>query len=249
MTPETKQILYDINRAFYAAVADDFDASRQHAWPGWQRVIGHLRSTGAQLTILDVGCGNGRFASCLDACAPGPFRYRGIDASARLLAHARTAHTDAAHIRFDAIEIDVSSSLDEWQGGPFDLVAVFGFLHHLPGFETRQRMLAGLVGALAPRGLLALTAWRFDTLERFEKRTLPWAEYNETATRCIDIADLESGDHLLRFQDAPEPRFCHLIDRKEMRELIGSVEASQIDEFDADGRSGELNHYAILQRD
>ncbi len=248
MKPETQQALTEINRTFYAAVTDDFDATRQHAWPGWQRVIARLPASGTPLVVLDVGCGNGRFASCLEAEAPSPFEYRGIDSSAALLRRARATHGDAEHIRFESMEVARSPWPDRWPGGPFDLIGVFGLLHHIPGFETRRRILAGLVPELTPRGLLALTAWRFGASPRFENRTVPWPEYNETASRPIDIADLEPGDYLLRWKDAPEPRFCHFIDRNELRELLHDLDATLIDEFDADGRSGDLNHYAIWQR-
>jgi SAM-dependent methyltransferase len=59
MDTETINRLNAINRAFYATVADDFDQTRGTAWPGWQRLLPYLSTP---LSVLDIGCGNARFA-------------------------------------------------------------------------------------------------------------------------------------------------------------------------------------------
>src|SRR5437773_46351 len=58
----TIQRLNEINRAFYNRVAQDFDETRQQAWPGWDTLLSYLNAPlNAPLSVLDVGCGNGRF--------------------------------------------------------------------------------------------------------------------------------------------------------------------------------------------
>ena len=59
MDTETINRLNAINHAFYATVADDFDQTRGTAWPGWKRLLPYLTTP---LSVLDVGCGNARFA-------------------------------------------------------------------------------------------------------------------------------------------------------------------------------------------
>ena len=58
----TFRYLNDLNRRFYETVAIDFDATRQQAWAGWERLLPYLH---APLSILDIGCGNGRFGAFL----------------------------------------------------------------------------------------------------------------------------------------------------------------------------------------
>lgn len=59
MDTKTINHLNAINRAFYATVANDFDQTRGTAWPGWKRLQPYLT---LPLSVLDVGCGNARFA-------------------------------------------------------------------------------------------------------------------------------------------------------------------------------------------
>jgi 2-polyprenyl-3-methyl-5-hydroxy-6-metoxy-1,4-benzoquinol methylase len=54
----TRERLNTINREFYRVTAHDFDETRGQPWPGWKRVLPYLK---LPLSVLDVGCGNGRF--------------------------------------------------------------------------------------------------------------------------------------------------------------------------------------------
>ncbi len=87
MDPLTRHQLHALSLAFYEERAQDFDASRVDLpWPGWDRVASHL--PGGRLRVLDIGCGNGRFA--LDLLARGrALDYLGTDASEALLDAAR----------------------------------------------------------------------------------------------------------------------------------------------------------------
>ena len=104
MNPRTRSQLLEINRAFYAAHAAAFDRSRgARPWPGWERLrpLLHARTSPSAPdtpnasassdsgrvplgAVLDIGCGNARFA-CWLADAGFEFRYTGVDASAALL--------------------------------------------------------------------------------------------------------------------------------------------------------------------
>src|SRR5690349_13038237 len=85
------QRLNAINREFYRTVADEFDTTRGKAWPGWMRLlpaVGHP----SELSVLDAGCGNGRFGVFLSQNLPRTtIHYHGIDNNAALIDHARQA--------------------------------------------------------------------------------------------------------------------------------------------------------------
>jgi tRNA (uracil-5-)-methyltransferase TRM9 len=275
MDSKTRDQLNRINRAFYAAVAEDFSATRERPWPGWKRVLENAKRchepgrAGELLRVLDVGCGNGRFASFLAAECDLEFRYLGIDSNRALLAIARRRCRNAPHIEFaygDALSdlgrttrsAEVGATASEVPGlgeAGFNLVALFGLLHHVPSFETRRGLLSRLADQLAPGALLALAAWRFGDLERFESRVSSWQEYNRQAAEPVDTAQLEPGDFLLGWggQDAV-PRYCHFVDEAEMEALLAPLELERIDEFSADGGSGDLNsnryfnQYVVLGR-
>ncbi len=254
MNPKTQQALSAINRDFYEAVAEDFSATRRDPWPGWERVLSSVEALEppSPLEVLDLGCGNGRFASFLRDRWHGDFVYLGVDSSPSLLTIAQETLGGVQWIRFahhDVLTCDpLPLSGPARAPGSFDLIVLFGLLHHVPGFETRRALLTRAVERLDARGLLVVTAWRFGASERFERHILDWKTFNRERSDPIDPAQLEPGDHLLGWASSPLPRYCHFTDRDEMRALLDDLPVRQIDEFDSDGKSGDLNHYCVLQR-
>ncbi len=248
MNTETRNRLRAINRRFYAARATAFSASRDHAWPGWTRVW--ARRAGASATsVLDVGCGNGRFAAFLAVHAE-PYTYLGIDASEALLERARAQPGAAAHaFQYCDVLADPERSVD-WPQARYDVVVAFGLLHHVPSRVARAALVARMADRVAPGGLLALTAWRFADGARFESHRVPWAAYNEGAAEPIDTSELEAGDCLLRFGAEPgPPRYCHAIDDAETAGWSEAARLTLVDDFRSDGRSGDLNRYVVFARD
>ena len=257
MNPRTRERLEAINRNFYSIRADAFDASRDHPWPGWQRSVGGIASgeSKAALTVLDAGCGNGRFADYLlrqFAQEPERLEYLGVDQSAPLLAAARARIPGDHGTRLRWVEADIlKERIDSaLPSGPFDLVVAFGLLHHVPGLERRKALLAALAQRTRIRGRLVFTAWRFASAERFESRITPWELHNADNPDPIDLQHLEPGDFLLSFGTGPgPPRYCHHCDDSEFDQLIAATGLELVDDFEADGRSGDLNRYAVLRRD
>jgi hypothetical protein len=230
----TQLALNAINKTFYARMADEFSASRRHDWPGFRRMLARLatRKPRAPLRVLDVGAG-------LQSVWPEAIEYVGIDACPALLARARQRAL-SSNFQFreaDLIESPLRAALPD---GPFDLVALFGVLHHLPAQTFRATLLCALAERLAVQGMLAITFWRLDEDPRFASRVVPF-----------DRAwSLEPGDTLLRWgsHDAP-PRFCHFPDAAEIEALIAATHLHPLDRFRADGRNDQLNEYVLLTRD
>jgi SAM-dependent methyltransferase len=217
MKPETIERLLALNAAFYQRSAAAFSETRSAPWPGWDRLLGRFH---APISVLDLGCGNGRFFAELTRRNLAG-EYLGIDNSAALLELARNRHPEA---RF--IEADVLSPI----AGDFDLVVAFGLLHHLPSFGNRRR----LMESLAAHRHACVTFWRFEDRPRFQKRMLPWP-----------FEGREAGDHLLAFGEEG-PRYCHHASDEEILELIAATGMSEIDRYSDDGETGDLNLYSVL---
>lgn len=248
MDPSTQAALRRINRDFYSRHAADFDRTRHPGgWPGWRRVVeAAARLPHRPLRVLDLGCGNGRFALFLEHNSrlrqDQSFGYLGIDLSSELIDHARAATTDRDHIRFEVDDIE-NCALDE---ATHDLVTLFGVLHHLPSFNSRRRTLERAASAVAPGGLLALTCWQFADDPRFESRRLDWA-----SEAGVDPAELERGDHLLRWgQDESEARrYCHHTDEPELDRLARGLQLAEVARYRSDGPGGRQNLYWLGARD
>ena len=213
----------------------EFDATRQVAWRGWERLL-----NGIDLpvqSVLDLGCGNGRFALFLAAWQAQPFRYVGVDSSADLLAQARRQLAEAAGIDATLVESDLV--LGELPRHSAQLVALFGLIHHVPGFARRRELLASAADCVAPGGYLALAAWRFYEKERFRRRIVPWG--GEFA--------VEKHDYLLDWRRGPRAlRYCHYVDDDEHAELIAASGVPVIADFRADGAEGDLNRYTLMRK-
>ncbi|MBW1687999.1 MAG: methyltransferase, partial [Deltaproteobacteria bacterium] len=237
-----------INRAFYREGAAEFSATRDHPWPGWTRLAELVASAKLPepLEVLDVGCGNGRFG-CFLAKQQPELRYLGLDASAELLEIARSRGPigSATELQqLDIVEQDLDACLGERR---FSLVALMGVLHHVPGAGRRRSLLRTLAGRLRPGGLLALTSWQFEAYQRFRARIVAWEAHNRDAAKPIDPAQLEPGDHLLRWGRGAQLRYCHFADEDETHALLAPLPCQRLASYRADGREGNLNHYVVLR--
>ncbi len=183
--------------------------------------------------MLDVGCGNGRFAAFLAEQGPSA-RITGFDSSAYLLRKAAESVPAGAWFQADA--------LAPWPlATRFDLVVMFGVLHHVPGFAQRQQIITRALDHLPHGGLLMVTLWRFYDQARFRQRIVPWDSPEVPAE--YQGLDLEAGDYLLRWGRADETlalRYCHHVNGDECARLFGETVA----QFEAD----TANTYIILQK-
>ena len=253
MGPDTRSALAAINRRFYDRFAADFDASRQHPWPGWQRVTDRLHTDARTPTVLDVGCGNGRLGTFLAGRSAGGCRYFGLDGCEALLraaANRLDGRIDAPELRrVDVLADDLDQALGEHR---FDFIALFGVLHHVPGTNARRALLQRLGRRLAPGGILAASIWRLDRTPSFARRQVPWEAFNRTRRRRsqppIDLEELEPGDTLLSWGgDSQHPRYCHFPDALETESLATAAELPLADRFEADGPTDRDNLYLVWQ--
>ncbi len=252
----TVRTLAAINQHFYDETAESFSQTREGPWSGWETLLGVLPPAPVgPLRVLDVGCGNGRFADFLATCKDSPslpedrgqITYRGIDSSQALLRAARCRDPERlGEARFDHLDVlerGVPESL-----GSHHWICCFGLLHHIPGKQHRRQLVERLAAQLAPGGVLILAFWQFADQERFRRRFLPWAEWNERQQNPLDLTQLERGDHLLPWGSPAGPvRYCHHVDAEEQEMLCGEPTTTEVAHFCADGRSGDLNLYSVLR--
>lgn len=243
MDEATIRRLNQINRDFYRIAAEDFDQTRGTPWPGWERLLPHLKTP---LSALDVGCGNGRFGLFLSerlvapsalSTPPLSLLYHGLDSSPALLerAQAALANRPGLTTRLETRDI-LENPPDE---GEYDLVVLFGVLHHVPGRQTRFDLMRRLAERVKPGGLLAFACWRFYEYERFRVRFAPWPE---------GLA-VETHDYLLDWRRGqPALRYCHYVDDAEHTALVAASGLRQILTYRADGEDGATNRYSLLQR-
>jgi SAM-dependent methyltransferase len=215
-------------------------------------VEGNPRVSAAKPSVLDLGCGNGRLARFLEERWRDRFGYLGIDTSRALLdlAAARRWAADCRFMRHDLLAEELPAELP---GQPFDLIAVFGLMHHVPGAAHRSALLRRAAQRLTAGGLLAVSFWQFGDRQRFRQRVVPWEEYNRTAEQPIDTSDLEPGDRLLTWGPNPVDdsrtavvRYCCWTPPEEADRLLDRLPLEVVAQYSADGRDGDQNLYRLL---
>ncbi|RPI95291.1 MAG: class I SAM-dependent methyltransferase, partial [Chloroflexi bacterium] len=198
MNKITIERLNQFNREFYERIAESFDESRGEPWPGWETLLPYLRSP---LAVLDVGCGNGRFGRFLADHLGTELAYHGLDSNPILLERARLSLSDLP-ARLELRDVITHSPTE----GQYDLVALFGVLHHVPGRVQRRAFIQTLAQRVAPGGYLAFATWCFYEYERFRARIVPWP----------DDLDVEPHDYLLDWRRGERAvRYCHYVDEAE----------------------------------
>jgi len=204
--------------------------------------------------VLDVGCGNGRFACWLHA-AGFDFDYVGVDGNPELLAAAGRQRPalfppegSITLVHHDFLASGRPGA--DLPAGPFALVVLMGVLHHVPGADWREALLRATASRLAPGGLLALAVWRFADDPRERRKRVAVESLPPVLGDRLDPGALEPGDWLMRFGEdrgAP-PRYCHAVGDAEFAAWPDRLGLEAIADFRADGPSGEANRYAVLGR-
>ena len=248
--------LSHVTSEFYAQQAQSFSATRQMPWQGWQKCLEDMPQllAGEKPSVLDVGCGNLRFARFLrDEVGIVPAEYFAVDNCRPLV---ESGETDAQTPQVTFIELDVIKSLlDNTLSSRLtvpacDLVVAFGFLHHVPGAQKRIQLLRTLLETTKPGGFVCVSFWQFMNSQKLA------AKAQETTAQglCalgIDASDLEQNDYLIGWQDKADTwRYCHHFSQEELDELLGSLgsDVHVCAQFSADGKDNNLNRYVILQR-
>lgn len=213
----------------------------------------------------------GAVALDADADADAAQDAEGIPAPAP---HAHLRQMDVAAALLDGAAPDALAR--GFDAPPADLVVAFGLLHHMPTADARGRLMRALVQAVRPGGLVAVTLWQFAADPRLRAKAeqatargcaqlglppLPAGDYlmgwqdDENAFRyCHSFAE-EEVDALAATASIPgaaasvhgaaEPDSASSM---APRLGVGPLAAREVARFSADGKSGDLNRYLLLQR-
>ncbi len=276
MTPEVARRMNRLNENFYRDNARSFDQTRQTAWPGWEHCLCIGRATGALpryggVRVLDVASGNLRLVRYLAKRLPGVrVSYHSIDSCPMLARGVRLPEGwDVTLQDLDVVGTLLDKKPEEdlgvpgedlgapggdlgvqLEGGAADLVACFGFFHHVPTTEARRRLLQELLSYTRTGGLCCVSLWRPMSDRRIARRA---RESTRAGLRSLGLSEkeLDKGDYLLGWQGRPDTwRYCHHFDEGEIDGLVRAVQgtAELTARFCADGKAGDLNSYLVLTR-
>jgi len=235
MRPEVVDQLLSLNQQFYSALADPFAQSRSTPQPGFARLLDWLPAGAASL--LDVGCGNGRFGHYL-ITQQKISSYTGVDFSADLL---QKAHELVPHGRFQQADMSQPRFLHGLD--QFDVVACLAAMQHVPGHANRAALLQEMAAHLAENGRILLANWQFMNSARQQRKVRDWAEVG------LSPNDVEANDYLLTWQRSGFGlRYVCQVDAAETADLAQKASLAILHQFHSDGKEGNLSLYTILGR-
>ncbi len=274
MERRVANILNAATSRFYAEQAQSFSQTRQAGWPGWAKCLPYLESVAASTTtllglanpslnLMDVACGNLRFESYLKMkCPELTVELSAIDYGADLLNQARPDLLDevSSKIKLASFQdldlitqaLDQTPLLDIHSAVQPDALVCFGFMHHVPGASTREFVLRSLCELVRPGGVIVVSFWQFMKSPKLAEQAQDLRE-QALLDLQLDEEDLEVGDHLLGWQKVSGVyRYCHSFSNEEIDALIlalANTGCAELEaQFDADGRTGNLNKYLVLRR-
>ncbi len=214
----------------YTKHAKEFSSTRQSPWEGWKRIIKNeeLKIKNG-ISVLDLGCGNGRFLKYLKEEDIKVSKYVGVDNSKILLNIAKKENPEAEFINLDLNTMDWKDKIK----GEFDLIVSFGVMHHIESFQLRRNILESSVNLLKKDGMLAIAYWQFLKNPKLKEKAKKLGREN---------------DYELPFGQNGAKRFCHFVNETEALKLEFELPLKRVDSYYADGKSKELNYYVIYTK-
>lgn len=204
MNKHDEALLSPIKESF-DTIAEDFSHSRGHPWPEFG-IFKHCIPD--HVSILDVGCGNGRFLQYL-LDQKKTVDYTGLDFSKKMIEIARK--------RFPQAEFMVESMTDFELEKRFDRIVAIASLHHVPTRRLRRAVLDRLQKHLKDDGLLIISVWNLWQW-RYIGPLLKGFLSSVFTFFCKDPRDV-----IIPFGPNKVPRFYHAFLRSELRHALLAV--------------------------
>jgi tRNA (uracil-5-)-methyltransferase TRM9 len=233
MNSAAAERLLKLNHDFYNHFGESFSATRQRLQPGVRKI---LETIPDDVSVLDLGCGNGNFLRELSVHGHIG-TLLGVDISLPLLKDAEST------LGVDFREVNLAQ-LSQWSvdSGQWSVITMFATLHHIPSTEIRLDILKTVRKLLKKDGKFILSNWQFLNSEKLKSRIQPWD------TVGIRVEDLDAGDYLLDWRSGGQGlRYAHHFTADELLGLAGQAEMRVIDSFLSDGDGGNLGLYQIWQ--
>ena len=228
--------LIAINREFYARFGEQFSVTRQRLQPGVRKILDLIPD---DVSVLDLGCGNGHFLHEL-AGRGHKAPHLGVDFSLPLL-RAAESNPGVEFREVDLVNLSVNSDQLSVMGG-WDRITMFATLHHIPSTEMRLDILRTVRKLLKADGKFILSNWQFLNSAKLRSRIQAWDKVG------INESDLDEGDYLLDWRSGGEGlRYAHQFSAEELLGLADQTEMRVTDSFLSDGDGGNLGLYQVWE--
>ena len=182
-------------KSVYEQIAEDFSRTR---YSYWDYVYNFITSLSPNTSLLDLGCGNGKYLSVrqdLDLYA--------LDNCENFI--------DIVKTKYPAVKTFISDVTNTpFETGYFDSIISIAVIHHLSSEERRLEMITEILRILKPNGKALVTAWATEQTG------------TKTLSKAVKIS--EFNDYLIPWDDRKKKvtsqRFYHLFEALEFEKLL-----------------------------
>jgi len=257
MTTQTIIQLNQLNTNFYNKIGKFWNQDSDYFWEGWHTLKSLMDLPKiSPLSVLDIGCGNGRFATFAsqNLSLNQPFSYLGLDSSSEMLSFCpKIAHPNKVYFKLE--DVVFNSSWSHSLNQKFNLVVLMGLMHHIPSSKNRLKLIQQAAKCVEPGGYLCFTTWRFDLLARLQKRVVDLsgsAGERFVLETGIDKNQFEKGDAILDWTKYDQAyRFSHQYSESEIDTFIQVIKTEKMDliaRYFHDGKECKRNEYFVFRK-
>ncbi|MBU1954030.1 class I SAM-dependent methyltransferase [Patescibacteria group bacterium] len=193
-----KKLLHQIKHT-YDTIADEFSQSRNYIG----REFSHFDLKGSG-KIVDIGCGNGRFAGFLHL--KGKYEYFGIDNNIKLLRIASAKYPKYKFIEGDQLKLPLKD-------GSADLAVNLRAFHHIPSEKLRLKALEEMRRILAEDGTLIISVWNLWQRKYIKQLATAIARW------IFTFGDYDYNDTFIPW-NGKNKRYYHAFTKRELKSII-----------------------------
>ena len=159
----------------YDSFATTFSNSRRnHPWPELDAIIEDMRANDVK-SVLDIGCGNGRFLEEIRDWRLKITDYLGTDNSGEMILEAQKLHSTHHFCVFPMETLKHCGPAQEWS--PFDAILLLASFHHLSTRDARIETLRDVQAFLSPWCRIYMTNWNLRDQEKYRDSETSEGEY------------------------------------------------------------------------
>jgi len=222
--------ILEMSRQGYEKISHDFSQTRKVFWEELSFLKDYINNGDS---ILDLGCGNGRF---LELIGDKKINYSGIDSSESFIKEAKETYGQLGKfIHGDALSLP-------YKDNSFETIVSFGVLHHIPSKKLRIQFLREAHRVMKKDGLLILTVWNL-----WNERLTPVIK-KHAVDKLLLKSKLDFKDIFLPFGKKENVRYLHAFTKRELKKLLEKT-GFKIEELSfVKRRSGNENILAICKK-
>lgn len=181
----------------YEIIANHFNKTR---YSYWDYVFNFINSIKSSSSLLDLGCGNGKYLGVRD-----DLNLYALDNCENLIKIVNT--------KYPSVKTFISDVTNTpFQDNMFDNIISIAVIHHLSSEERRLDMIKEIIKILKPNGKALITAWA--------------TEQTGTKTLLKSTKISENNDFLIPWEDKKNKkisqRFYHLFVEGEFEKLLSN---------------------------